>query len=165
MTSIPRGSWFVPPEVPRWFDRRADGFRHAATGGLWLAPLVFLERARFGPGWYGKVVSADPDRLLAWAISKGIPQRALQVKSLPDVDMPRATRLRLHPEQSGRPLHATGCDQVGKAHGQPDQNGALPDRGQHVVQLVAEFLEQLVGDRFGAFQKGIVAGMADVVAI
>jgi hypothetical protein len=85
----------VPPEVPRWFDRRADGFRHAATGGLWLAPLVFLERARFGPGWYGKVVSADPDRLLAWAISKGIPQRALQVKSLPDVDMPRATRRRL----------------------------------------------------------------------
>src|SRR5437870_13627535 len=85
----------VPPETPRAFARRADGFRHAAAGGLWLAPLVYLERARYGPGWYGKVVSADPQRLLAWAISKGIPQRALQVKSLPDVDMPRATRRRL----------------------------------------------------------------------
>ena len=85
----------MPPEVPRAFERRADGFRHAAAGGLWLAPLVYLERARYGPGWYGKVVSADPQRLLAWAISKGIPQRALQVKSLPDVDMPRAIRRRL----------------------------------------------------------------------
>lgn len=85
----------MPPEVPRAFARRADGFRHAAAGGLWLAPLVYLERARFGPGWYGKVVSADPERLLAWAMSKGIPQRALEVKSLPDVDMPRATRRRL----------------------------------------------------------------------
>lgn len=85
----------MPPEAPRWFDRRADGFRHAAAGGLWLAPLVFLEHARFGPGWYGKVVSSDPERLLAWAISKGIPTRALQMKSLPDVDMPRAGRRRL----------------------------------------------------------------------
>ncbi len=75
--------------------RRADGFRYAAAGGLWLAPLVFLEHARFGPGWYGKVVSSDPERLLAWAISKGIPSRALQMKSLPDVDMPRAGRRRL----------------------------------------------------------------------
>jgi hypothetical protein len=85
----------MPPEVPRGFERRADGFRHAIAGGLWLAPLVHLERARFGPGWYGKVVSADPARLLAWAISKGIPPRALQVKSLPDLDMPRAMRGRL----------------------------------------------------------------------
>ena len=85
----------MPPEVPRWFERRTDGFRHAAAGGLWLAPLVFLEHARFGPGWYGKVVSSDPERLLAWAISKGIPSRALQMKSLPDVDMPRARRRRL----------------------------------------------------------------------
>jgi hypothetical protein len=85
----------VPPDVPRAFDRRADGFRHAAAGGLWLAPLIYLERARFGPGWYGKVVSADPDRLLAWAMSKAIPTRALQVKSLPDLDMPRKGRRRL----------------------------------------------------------------------
>jgi hypothetical protein len=85
----------VPSEIPRVFTRRADGFQYAAAGGLWLAPLVYLERARFGPGWYGKVVSADPERLLAWAISKGIPARALQVKSLPDVSTPRAHRRRL----------------------------------------------------------------------
>lgn len=85
----------MPPETPRSFPRRADGFRYAAAGGLWLAPLVYLESARFGPGWYGKVVSADPDRLLVWASSKGIPVRALQVKSLPDVNMPRAIRRRL----------------------------------------------------------------------
>jgi hypothetical protein len=85
----------MPPEAPRYFTRRADGFRHATGGGLWLAPLVYLERARFGPGWYGKVVSSDPERLLAWAISKGIPTRALQIKSLPDVDTPRRSRRRL----------------------------------------------------------------------
>jgi hypothetical protein len=85
----------VPPETPRAFARRADGFRHAAAGGLWLAPLVYLEHARFGPGWYGKVVSADPERLLAWAVSKSIPRRALQVKSLPDLDAPRRGRPRL----------------------------------------------------------------------
>jgi hypothetical protein len=85
----------VPPETPRAFARRADGFRHAAAGGLWLAPLVYLENARFGPGWYGKVVSSDPERLLAWAVSKAIPRRALEVKSLPDVDMPRKGRRRL----------------------------------------------------------------------
>jgi hypothetical protein len=85
----------VPPEQPRAFARRADGFRHAAGGGLWLAPLVYLERARFGPGWYGKVVSADPERLLAWAMAKGIPRRALQVKSLPDLDSPLPRRRRL----------------------------------------------------------------------
>lgn len=85
----------MPPEVPQSFRRRADGFRHAANGGLWLAPLVYLEHGRFGGGWYGKVVSSDPERLLAWAVSKGIPKRALQVKSLPDVEMPRATRRRL----------------------------------------------------------------------
>jgi len=85
----------MPPDQPRWFDRRRDGFRHAANGGLWLAPLVYLEHARFGPGWYGKVVSSDPQRLLAWGASKGIPSRALEVKSLPDVDMPRAGRRRL----------------------------------------------------------------------
>lgn len=95
MRSIRAGSWSVPPESPRAFARRADGFRHAAAGGLWLAPLVYLERARFGPGWYGKVVSADPERLLAWAVSKAIPRRALEVKSLPDVDMPRKGRRRL----------------------------------------------------------------------
>ena len=85
----------MPPETPRAFARRADGFRHAAAGGLWLAPLVYLEHARFGPGWYGKVVSSDPERLLAWAVSKSIPRRALEVKSLPDLDMPRAGRRRL----------------------------------------------------------------------
>jgi|GEM_PF-2514810 len=95
MRSTRAGSWSVPPETPRAFARRADGFRHAAAGGLWLAPLVYLERARFGPGWYGKVVSADPERLLAWAISKAIPQRALQVKSLPDLDSPLHQRRRL----------------------------------------------------------------------
>ena len=88
-------SWSVPPETPRAFVRRADGFRHAAAGGLWLAPLVYLEHARFGPGWYGKVVSADPQRLLTWAVSKGIPQRALQLKSLPDLDTPLHARRRL----------------------------------------------------------------------
>jgi hypothetical protein len=62
---------------------------------LWLAPLVYLEHARFGPGWYGKVVSSDPERLLSWAVSKAIPRRALEVKSLPDLDMPRAGRRRL----------------------------------------------------------------------
>ena len=85
----------MPPETPRAFARRADGFRHAAAGGLWLAPLVYLEHARFGPGWYGKVVSSDPERLLAWAVSKAIPRRALEVKSLPDLDMPRHGRQRL----------------------------------------------------------------------
>ncbi|HEY9286827.1 MAG TPA: hypothetical protein VIT43_02265 [Candidatus Dormibacteraeota bacterium] len=85
----------MPPEVPRSFARRRDGFRHAIHGGLWLAPLVYLEHARFGPGWYGKVVSSDPERLLAWSTSKGIPTRALQVKSLPDVEMPRVNRRRL----------------------------------------------------------------------
>ena len=65
------------------------------AGGLWLAPLVYLEHARFGPGWYGKVVSSDPERLLAWAMSKAIPRRALEVKSLPDLDMPRKGRRRL----------------------------------------------------------------------
>ena len=95
MASTPAGSAFVPPEIPRAFARRSDGFRHAAAGGLWLAPLVYLEHARFGPGWYGKVVSSDPERLLAWAVSKAIPRRALEVKSLPDLDMPRAGRRRL----------------------------------------------------------------------
>jgi hypothetical protein len=86
----------VPPEAPRKFGRRADGFRHAAAGGLWLAPLVYLEHARYGPGWYGKVVSADPARLLTWARGKRIPERALQVKSLPDVDSgPRQGRRRI----------------------------------------------------------------------
>jgi hypothetical protein len=65
------------------------------AGGLWLAPLVYLEHARFGAGWYGKVVSSDPERLLAWAMSKAIPRRALEVKSLPDLDMPRKGRRRL----------------------------------------------------------------------
>jgi len=95
MTLTPAGSSFVPPETPRAFARRAEGFRHAAAGGLWLAPLVYLEHARFGPGWYGKVVSSDPERLLAWALSKAIPRRALEVKSLPDLDMPRQGRRRL----------------------------------------------------------------------
>ena len=85
----------MPPETPRAFARRADGFRHAAAGGLWLAPLVYLEHARFGPGWYGKVVSSDLERLLTWAASKAIPRRALEVKSLPDLDMPREGRRRL----------------------------------------------------------------------
>src|SRR5438445_5772878 len=95
MPSTLAASSSVPPETPRAFARRADGFRHAIAGGLWLPPLVYLERARFGPGWYGKVVSADPERLLVWAVSKGIPQRALQVKSLPDLDTPLGKRRRL----------------------------------------------------------------------
>lgn len=87
----------VPEELrPRAFARRADGFRHAVAGGLWLAPLVYLERARFGPGWYGKVVSSDQGRLLRWAVLYGIPSRAIQVKSLPDVDSgPRRARRRV----------------------------------------------------------------------
>ncbi len=95
----------MPPEIdpgmdhdlaPQKFAHRADGFRHAVSGGLWLAPLVYLSTARFGPGWYGKVVSADPDRLLRWARAKGIPVRALQVKSLPDLNSgPRAVRRRV----------------------------------------------------------------------
>src|SRR3979490_699803 len=85
----------VPPETPRAFARRADGFRHALAGGLWLAPLVYLEHARFGPGWYGKVVSSDPERLLARAVSKAIPRPAPQVNARPAVDMPRAGRRRL----------------------------------------------------------------------
>jgi hypothetical protein len=99
--SIPGGLSFVPPDDvdalrPRRFASRADGFRHAVGGGLWLAPLVYLETARFGPGWYGKVVSADPDRLLAWARRKGIPIRALEFKSLPDIDSgPRTGRRRV----------------------------------------------------------------------
>jgi hypothetical protein len=82
--------------TPRSFSRRVDGFRHAVRGGLWLAPLVYLERARFGPGWYGKVVSSDAERLLRWAATRGIPVRALQQKSLPDVDGgPRRQRRRI----------------------------------------------------------------------
>jgi hypothetical protein len=41
------------------------------------------------------VVSSDPERLLAWAMSKAIPRRALEVKSLPDLEMPRKGRRRL----------------------------------------------------------------------
>src|SRR2546429_1034916 len=85
----------VPPETPRAFARRADGFRHAIAGGLWLAPLVYLERARFGPGWYGEGVSSHPQRPLARAVSKAVPPPALETKSLPDVDMPRNSRRRL----------------------------------------------------------------------
>jgi hypothetical protein len=90
----------VPPEEddlsPRRFNRRADGFRHAVAGGLWLAPLVYLDNARYGPGWYGKVVSVDQDRLTRWARAKGIPPRALHFRSLPDVDSgPRADRRRV----------------------------------------------------------------------
>jgi hypothetical protein len=82
--------------TPRGFNRRVDGFRHALHGGLWLAPLVYLENARFGPGWYGKVVSTDAGRLLRWAVARGIPVRALQQKSLPDVDGgPRGQRRRI----------------------------------------------------------------------
>lgn len=82
--------------TPHWFDRRADGFRHAARGGLWLAPLVYMGRAKFGPGWYGKVVSSDPERLLRWAASRGIPARGLEAKSIPDVDSgPRTARRRV----------------------------------------------------------------------
>jgi hypothetical protein len=86
----------VPPETPRKFARRADGFRHAAGGGLWLAPLVYLENARYGAGWYGKVVSADRSKVLEWGKSKGIPERALELKSMPDVDSgPRHNRRRI----------------------------------------------------------------------
>jgi len=82
--------------TPGWFDRRADGFRHAIRGGLWLAPLVYMEHARFGPGWYGKVVSADPERLLRWAAHNGVPARGLEAKSIPDVDSgPRTKRRRV----------------------------------------------------------------------
>jgi len=86
----------VPPDVPRKFERRADGFRHAARGGLWLAPLIYLEHARYGAGWYGKVVSADRLKVLEWGRSKGIPDRALEIKSMPDVDSgPRNNRRRI----------------------------------------------------------------------
>lgn len=82
--------------VPRRFARRADGFRHAVGGGLWLAPLVYMDQARYGPGWYGKVVSTDRERLIAWARHKGIPTRALHSRSLPDVDSgPRRQRRRV----------------------------------------------------------------------
>ncbi len=82
--------------TPQAFARRADGFRHAVNGGLWVAPLVYLDPAPFGPGWYGKVVSSDRERLVRWATSKGIPARALQRKSLPDVDSgPRRGRRRV----------------------------------------------------------------------
>ncbi len=88
----------MPPDgAPHKFGRRADGFRHAVAGGLWLAPLVYLEQARFGPGWYGKVVSSDPVRLLHWAATKGIPERALQQKSLPDLNSGPRTRRRRVP--------------------------------------------------------------------
>src|SRR2546425_10278641 len=92
MTSTPAGSLFVPPETPRAFARRADGFRHAVAGGLWLAPLVYLEHARFGAGWDGKGVRSDPERLLAWAGSKAIPRRAPGGKALPDPALPRQGR-------------------------------------------------------------------------
>ena len=131
MTSTPAGSWFVPPEVPRAFARRADGFRHAAAGGLWLAPLVYLEHARFGSGWYGKVVSSEPERLLAWAVSKAIPRRALEVKSLPDVDMPRAGRRRLpgyHIDLWGARL-ALAYDPQTLARSRRRENSASPARG------------------------------------
>ncbi len=63
---------------------------------MWLAPLMYLQTARFGPGWYGKVVSSDPEHLLRWATRQGIPARALQMKSLPDLDSgPRRLRRRL----------------------------------------------------------------------
>src|SRR5205807_1752231 len=81
MPSTLAASSSVPPETPRAFARRADGFRHAIAGGLWLAPLVYLERARFGPGWYGKVVSSDPERLLAWAVRKAVPRQARSMAS------------------------------------------------------------------------------------
>jgi hypothetical protein len=42
------------------------------------------------------VVSSDPDRLLAWARAKGITVRALQLKSLPDLESgPRRLRKRV----------------------------------------------------------------------
>ncbi|HEY0494069.1 MAG TPA: hypothetical protein VGD57_11485 [Candidatus Dormibacteraeota bacterium] len=86
----------MPPELPRKFERRADGFRYAARGGLWLAPLIYLEHARYGAGWYGKVVSADRMKVLEWGRSKGIPERALELKSMPDVDSgPRHNRRRI----------------------------------------------------------------------
>lgn len=86
----------MPPETPRKFQRRVDGFRHAVQGGLWLAPLIYLEKARYGPGWYGKVVSSDRLKVLEWGRSKGIPDRALELKSMPDVDSgPRHNRRRI----------------------------------------------------------------------
>lgn len=87
----------MPPETPRKFQRRWDGFRHAVQGGLWLAPLIYLENARYGPGWYGKVVSSDRLKVLEWGRSKGIPERAIEVKSMPDVDSgPRENRRRIN---------------------------------------------------------------------
>src|SRR2546430_10886416 len=62
--STPAGSWFVPPDVPRAFDRRADGFRHAAAGGLWLAPPGYLDPPPFRPARDGEVVSHRPERVL-----------------------------------------------------------------------------------------------------
>jgi hypothetical protein len=100
VTPDPAPSVRLPPAEddlsPRRFKRRADGFRHAVAGGLWLAPLVYLDNARYGPGWYGKVVSVDRERLTRWGGAKGIPARALHFRSLPDLDSgPRGERRRV----------------------------------------------------------------------
>ena len=67
----------------------------AASSAIAFADDKVRRVGIIGPGWYGKVVSSDPERLLAWAVSKAIPRRALEVKSLPDLEMPRKGRRRL----------------------------------------------------------------------
>ena len=62
-------------------------------------------------------------------------------------------------------LHPAGGDEVGEAHRHSDQHGPLADRGDHIAQLVAQLLEQFVGDRLGPFEKGIVARVAGVIGI
>ena len=149
MPSTRPASSSVPPETPRAFARRADGFRHAAAGGLWLAPLVYLEHARFGPGWYGKVVSSDPERLLAWAVSKAIPRRALEVKSLPDVDMPRKGRRRLpgyHIDLWGARLALAYDPQTLAAARSRTPHPDPPPQGGREISVAVDRLEAGAGD-------------------
>lgn len=75
--------------TPRQFLRRADGFAHALAGGLWAPSPMVLSSPRWGTQLYGKVVSADREKLLRWAALCGIPARALQRKDLPDLEARR----------------------------------------------------------------------------
>jgi len=63
------------------------------------------------------------------------------------------------------PFEQATRDQLAEAHGEPDQHGSLADRGDHIRQIRAQRFEQFIGDRLRSFEKGIVAGMAGVIAI
>src|SRR2546430_17566056 len=89
MPSTLAASSSVPPETPRAFARRADGFRHAIAGGLWLGPLVYPQRARLGPRGDGKGASSPPQRPLPRAVGKAIPPRAPPGQALPHADIAR----------------------------------------------------------------------------